>query len=193
MDLRLLSSTDSELWLSILILKSKFWPYLRTLLWPLCNKGLRTDVTFFILFNPLLRELFFSSALERQPKICSYRLPIQRRGAHRKFFLIIPSYFKIEILAICVLLWQLCNKGLKSCQKVSSLLYWFMRLYIGMQKIAKYTQKHVLYWFPFKPPASMHALARQLKLWFFLIVKIRSVAIYSHEQNNSWSTGYLTI
>ena len=37
-------------------------------------------------FNPLLHELFFSSVLERQLKIGSYRLLTHRRGAYRNFF-----------------------------------------------------------------------------------------------------------
>ena len=42
----------------------------------------------------MLHEFFFSSVLERQPKIGCYRLPTHRRGAQRNFFFIIPSLFK---------------------------------------------------------------------------------------------------
>ena len=35
-----------------------------------------------------------------QPKIGSYRLPTHERSAHRNFFTVIPSYFRIEILAM---------------------------------------------------------------------------------------------
>ena len=42
-------------------------------------------------FYPLLRELFFSSVLERQPNVSSYHLKTHRRGGHRKCFLKIKS------------------------------------------------------------------------------------------------------
>ena len=37
-------------------------------------------------FPPSLHEFIFSSVLMRWRKIGSHRLPIHRRGAHRKFF-----------------------------------------------------------------------------------------------------------
>ena len=46
-----------------------------------------------------MSSLIFSSVLERQLKIGSYRLPTHRRVA-LGYFLIIPSYFAIEILAM---------------------------------------------------------------------------------------------
>ena len=51
----------------------------------------------------LFVSFIMSNILKRQPKIGCYRLPIHRRGVHRIFFMI-PSYYKIEILAIRALL-----------------------------------------------------------------------------------------
>ena len=48
--------------------------------------------------NPLLPETFFSSILRYSLKMGSYRLPTHRRDTRRKFFSMIPSYFKNEIL-----------------------------------------------------------------------------------------------
>ena len=48
----------------------------------------------------------------QQPIIGSFRLPTHSRDAHRKFFLMIPSYFKIKILAIQDEFVLLGHKGL---------------------------------------------------------------------------------
>ena len=61
--------------------------------------------------NPLLPEFFFSSFFETYPKIGSLRLPTHSRDAHRNFFMI-PSYSKIEILAIRDEFVTLGHKGL---------------------------------------------------------------------------------
>ena len=50
--------------------------------------------------NPLLTEFFFSSFFGTYPNIGSFRLPTHSRDGHRKIFLMIPSFFKIEISAI---------------------------------------------------------------------------------------------
>ena len=46
----------------------------------------RVKQFFFILFNYLSHEFFFSLVLERQPKIGSYRLPTHRRSSNRNCF-----------------------------------------------------------------------------------------------------------
>ena len=48
-----------------------------------------------IFLNPQMHEFFYSSFFE----IGSRRLPTLGRGSHRKFFSMIPSLFKIKILA----------------------------------------------------------------------------------------------
>ena len=99
-----------------------------------------------MLFNPLLHEFFFSSLLEKQTKMGCYLLPTHGRGAHRIFFLIIPSDFKIEILDIRTLLWPICNKGLVKgidpiitpnlSQRLQEMFY-AEKTFSGMDSVAK--------------------------------------------------------
>ena len=70
-------------------------------------------------FNPLVPEFLFSSFFGTQPKIGSFRLPTHRRDAHRIFFLVIPSSFRIEILAIRTLSCTLGTKGLNSSNSLN--------------------------------------------------------------------------
>ena len=41
-------------------------------------------------------RIFFASIFKRYSYIGSRRLPTNRRGTHRKFFSMIPSFFRIE-------------------------------------------------------------------------------------------------
>ena len=53
----------------------------------LCERSFACSVNVLVVhFNPLLHEFFFSSVLERLPKIGSYSLPTHRRCAQRNFF-----------------------------------------------------------------------------------------------------------
>ena len=67
-------------------------------------KGFLCHLLVFQLTLYLLKSVFLS-VFETQPKIGSFRLPTHRRGAHRNFSTI-PSYFKIQVLAIATyLIW----------------------------------------------------------------------------------------
>ena len=57
-------------------------------------------------------EFFLSSFFGTYPIIGSFHLPTHSRDAHRNFFLMIPSKFNIEILAIRALLCPVDNTGL---------------------------------------------------------------------------------
>ena len=53
----------------------------------------------FVLFNPLLHEVFFWHFFEIQPKIGCHRLPIHRYGAH---FLILKSKCWPNVVPIAI-------------------------------------------------------------------------------------------
>ena len=74
----------------------------------------------FSCLKPLLPEALFEPNFEIYPKIGFNRLQTHRRGAHRKF-LMIPSYFRFEILAMRTYLCTLCNKVLIAQEIVPAL------------------------------------------------------------------------
>ena len=69
-------------------------------------------------FNPLLPEFIFIVVF-RDINIGSFRLPTHSRDAHRNFFMI-PSYFRIENMAIRAILCALGSKGLNQSKILSS-------------------------------------------------------------------------
>ena len=66
-----------------------------------------------VLINPLQPEFFFFVVFQDLANIGSFSLPTHSRDAHRNF-LMIPSYFKIEILTIQDKFVLLGHKGLNS-------------------------------------------------------------------------------
>ena len=81
-----------------------------------------------------------------------YLLPTHRHGSHRKFYFIIPSYFKIEYLSKCCSWVALCNKWLIApCCKIRKLCFYITPNVIlivpcdNIRNLCSYTTPNVLF------------------------------------------------